>query len=227
MRRIAIGRIIGLLLAIIGIGVSVWYARESLRMNAEFHQWIGARPMETAIDLSQPGETTVPFHQTCCISHGEAVYLKCDLNGDSQQELEELLKELSADMTITDSDGNEIEEIEINSRTVRYWDGRVVLAEFAPFRNGDYVATIRIDSGVPALAGKQQTIYAKYHLCGLERMPVMLAGAFAVGAGIVGLISAVCVLPGLLRSGVYRDVPTDDLSQVNTCRPRNGKAVQP
>jgi hypothetical protein len=32
-------------------------------LDAEFHQALDARPMETAIDLSQPGETTVPFRQ--------------------------------------------------------------------------------------------------------------------------------------------------------------------
>jgi hypothetical protein len=73
----------------------------------------------------------------------------------------------------------------------------------APFRTGDYVVTIRVDSGAAALAEKQQTIYAKYQFCGLEQMPATIAGAIAFGAGIIGLVAAVCLLPGLLRRGIF------------------------
>jgi hypothetical protein len=125
MQRIATGRIVGLLVAVIGIGLSVWCAREAVRMNAEFHRWSDARPMETVIDVSKPGETTVPFHQTCSIPHGEALFL-----------------------------------------------------------------------------------YAKYQLCGLERMPATIAGAFAFGAGMIGLVAGVCAFPGLLRCGIWRNAAT-------------------
>ena len=204
MRQIATGRIVGLLIAIIGVGVAIWCARDAIRMNAEFHQWLDARPMETAIDLSKPGETTVPFHQTCSISHGEALYLDCDLDEESKQNTEELFAALSGNVIIKDSNGNEIESVKINNTTVQYWDGKIILTGFAPFRNGDYNATIRIDSGVAALADKEQAIYAKYQLCGLEQMPAMIAGAFAFGAGIIGLVAAVSVLPGLLQCGIWR-----------------------
>lgn len=210
MQRIAIGRIVGLLIAIFGIGASIWCARDAIRMNAEFHQWFVARPMETAIDLSQSGETVVPFDQTCSISHGEALYLTCDLDDESKQNTEELFKDLSGNVVIKDSDGNEIESVKINNRTVQYRDGMIMLNGFVPFRNGDYVATIRVDTGAAALADKQQTVYAKYQLCGLEEMPAMISGAFAFGAGVIGLVAAVCVLPGLLRCGIRRDISTDN-----------------
>ena len=204
MRQIATGRIVGLLIAIIGVCISIWCARDAVRMNAEFNQWLDARPMETAIDLSEPGETTVPFHQTCSISHGEALYLTCDLDGESKVNTEELFAALSGNVVIKDSDGKEIESVEINCKTVQYWDGKIMLANFAPFRTGDYIATIRVDTGVAALADKEQTIYAKYQLCGLEQMPAVLTGAFAFSVGIIGLVAAVCVLPGLLRCGIWR-----------------------
>ena len=35
MRRIAVGRSIGLLLAVTGIGLSIYFAYEALRMSAE------------------------------------------------------------------------------------------------------------------------------------------------------------------------------------------------
>lgn len=209
MRRLASGRIVGLLIAIIGTGISIWCARDALRMNAEFRQWFDARPMETAIDLSQPGKTTTPFHQTCSISHGEGLYLECDLGDDSNQDLEGLFKDLSANVVIEDSDGNAIESVKINNGTVRYWEGLIMLTGFAPFSKGDYVATIRIHTGAAALADKQQTVYAKYQLCGLEQMPAMISGAFAFGAGIIGLVAMVCVLPGLLRRGIWLNISPD------------------
>jgi hypothetical protein len=210
MRRIATGRIEGLLLAIVAIAVSIWCAGDAVWMTAEFHQALDARPMETTIDLSQLGETTVPFRQTCDISHAEALYLECDLADASQQNAEELLKDLSASIIIHDSDGKEIARADINNRTAHYSDSTIILTRFAPFRNGDYIATIRIESGAPALANKQQTIYAKYQLCGLEQMPAILAAAFAFAAGLIGLVTAVCVWPGLRRCGIWRDVPTDN-----------------
>ncbi len=208
MRRIATGRTVGLVVAIVGIGLSIWCACESIRLNAEFRQLLGARPMESAIDVSKPGEITVPFHQTCSISHGEALFLKCDLEDQSKQSAEKLLGDLSGSLVIKDANGSEIESVKINNTTVQDWDGKIMLTGFAPFRNGDYVATIRFDSGAAALAEKKQTIYAKYQLCGLEQMPATIASAFAFGAGMIGLVSAVCVLPGLLRKRHLCNVAT-------------------
>jgi hypothetical protein len=215
MNHFAFGRIFGLLIAAVGIGASIWWARAAVRRNAEFHQWREARPLETSIDLSRPGETTAPFQQTCSTSHGESIFLDSDLDDAPGQNLEALFADLSGSIVIRDSNGDEIESVEINSRTVHDWDGRIMLAGFTPFRKWDYVATIRVDSGAAALAGKQQTIYARYQLCGLEQMPALIAGAFAFGAGIIGLVSAGCVLPGLLRSGFRRNALTTQTNAVN------------
>ncbi len=210
MKQIATGRIVGLLIAVIGVGISIWCARDAVRMNAEFHQWLDARPMETVIDLSKPGESTVPFHQTCSISHGEALYFHCEFDDEAKQNLEELFAALSGSIVIKDPDGNEVESATINNKTVQSWDDKIMLTGFAPFRSGDYIATIRIDSGVAALTGKEQSIYAKYQLCGLEQMPAMIAGAFAFAAGMIGLVAAACVLPGLLQSGIWRTTANAD-----------------
>ena len=205
IRQIAIGRIVGLTIAIIGIGISIWCAGEAIHMNAEFHQWLEARPMDTAIDLSKPGETTVPFHQTCSISCGEALYLNCDLDNESKQNTQELFAALTGAIVFKDSDGKEIASVEINGKTARHVAGKIMLTGFVPFRVGDYIATIRIDSGVAALADKEQSVYAQYQLCGLEQMPAMVAGAFAFGAGIIGLFAAVLVIPGLRCCGLWRN----------------------
>lgn len=193
----------------IGIGLSAYFAQEAQRLNAEFHQWLDARPMETTIELSKSGETTAAFHQTCSISHGEAMFLECDLDDQATQNLDELLKGLYGTVVVKDSDGNEVESVKFSSGTACHWDDKIMLAGFAPFGKGEYVATIRVDSGAPGLADAEQTVYAEYQLCGLERMPATITAAFAIGAGLVGLISAACVLPGL-RGGVWKSVSTED-----------------
>lgn len=179
-------------------------------MNADFHEWLDARPMECALDLSQPGETNVPFQQTCSIAHGEAVLLDCEWDDGHQPNAAELLQGLQGSIVIKDADGTAIESVEINGAAAQFWDGKILLARFVPFRNGDYVATIRVDAGAAALAHHQQMVYVKYQLCGLEQMPAAIAGAFAMGAGIVGIIAAVCVLPGLLRWGLWHRPSTTE-----------------
>jgi hypothetical protein len=209
MRKIAIGRVIGLLLALLGTGLSVWFACDAVRSNAEFYEWLDARPMETAIDLSIPGETKIPFHQTCSIAHGEALYIDVDSNEVPPKRLEELFKGLLGKIIIEDSAGNEIVTAGINSKSVQHWGGQIMLTGIAPFENGDYIATIRVESGAANLAHKQQTLYAEYQLCGLEKMPAMIAGAIAFGSGLIGLVCTLCVLPGLLQSGFRRNTRTE------------------
>ncbi|MCE5280037.1 MAG: hypothetical protein ABFD92_10810 [Planctomycetaceae bacterium] len=198
-RKIATGRIVGLVLAGVGLGFAIYLGSQARQMSAEFHQWLDARPMETGFDLSKPGEITVPFRQTCSSSHGEVLCLKCDLPEAAKQNTEQLLKGLSGSVVIKDSQGNGIKGGEITADRSRYHDGEIILAAFAPFSKGEYTATIRIDSGAPALAGKTQTIYAKYELCGLEKMPAGICTMLAGGAGLVALVSILSVLQGLLR----------------------------
>ena len=98
MRRIAIGRTIGLLFVALANFISIWLSRDAFQLDAEFRQWVDARPMESAIDLSKPGETSAEFLQTCSSSHGETLVLECDLDDQSKQNLPELLQGLSADI---------------------------------------------------------------------------------------------------------------------------------
>ena len=38
----------------------------------------------------------------------------------------------------------------------------------------------------------------------------MISGVFAFGAGLIGLVATVCVLPGLLQGGLFRNSTTKD-----------------
>lgn len=206
MRRIAIARLVGLVVAVVCIGLSVHYGLAAKRHNAEFDEWLDARPMECAVDLSKPGETTAPFHQTCGVSHGESLFLECDPENAPRVKRDELLKGLSARLVIKDSEGKEVKNVAMESERMKAWNDGVtfMLADFEPFHTGDYVATIHVDSGAPALAGKRQTVYAGYLMCGVEQMPAYLCTWTAWGAGMIGLVSAAFVLPGLFRSGIWR-----------------------
>ena len=162
--------------------------------------------MEAVVDLSQAGEFTATFHQTCSISHGEGLYLQCDLDQGVQPQLNELLKDLSGSVVISDANGVAVETARFDGGTAQIWEEAILLTGIAPFRTGRYVATVRVDRGARALAGRRQTIYAQYQLCGLEQMPAVIAGWFAFGAGSIGGVAAVIALPGLFRNGLWLDV---------------------
>ena len=127
----------------------------SLEDEADYHAWLTARPMGTAIDLSQPCEISLPFQQTCSISHGEGLYLQCDVETKLQAEPENLLKGLSGVVVFKDSDGRQIDTVKFDDKRARYWDDKILLSDFLPFRIGTYVAVIRVDSG--RLRGWQKT----------------------------------------------------------------------
>lgn len=166
--------------------------------------------MEASIDLSQPGETTVPFSQTCAFAHGEALFLDVMLDDEERTDLEPLFEGLSASLVIVDTDGNVTTDSDIDATTVQDRDGAIMLTYIVPIAFGEYVATVRIDSGAPRLAGRDQKIYAAYLLCGMERLPAVYAGRLAVLFGIIGVGCAVLITPGLLRYGLRRGASGTD-----------------
>jgi len=208
-KKTAVGRCIGLALAIVCLCVSIWLGREALRMNADFHRWIVDRPMQTEIDLSQPAETVVPFRQTCSSSHGESLCLSLGPDHDLSEDSLNLLEELSGTLVISDSHNVEVASANFSERTAWLRDDQLVLANLDTFQRGDFVARIRIESGAPALAGKQQTLYARYQLCGLEQMPAVVAGVLTIVSLLVTAATACFVLPGLYRYG-FRQWPQSE-----------------
>ncbi|MFK7778756.1 MAG: hypothetical protein QM501_11680 [Gimesia sp.] len=224
MRKLAIGRLFNTGLALLSITGAIFFYSASVYMDGEFQKWTTARPMETKIDFSQPGTITVPFHQTCSVSHGEGVFLDHDINDESNDMSVGVLAGLSAVIMITDQDGNEILRRALvdyrthpsGSRIVRLVPGEIMLADIPTFKRGDYNATIIVQEGLPALADLPLTIYAKYQLCGCEQMTGALFGVFSFCAGFIGIIAVLIVTPGLWRSGIWRDVKTEVVQEVKT-----------
>ncbi|QDT98214.1 hypothetical protein [Gimesia aquarii] len=220
MRKLAIGRIICLIIALVLIYTAYSFGASAYRFKENFQEWIVARPMETTIDLSQPGKVSVPFHQTCSISHGELIVLDCNIKDEAGNVPDGLLTGLSASITFTDAEGNEVDSRELvhlgvhpqNGRIIRNVTGDIILADIPTFRTGDYTATIIIEDGVTALADYPQMIYARYQLCGCEQIPVYTLGFVSFVIGTIGLIVMLSVVPGLIRFGVWQNVASESVS---------------
>jgi len=214
MRKLAIGRLFGVMLVLLSILCAIFFYSSSKYMLREFQKWKTARPMTMKIDFSQPGTITVPFHQTCSRSHGEGIFLDCDIKDDEGNVPEGLLAGLSATIVISDQQGNEIVHrtlVDYNAepfsgRIIRVAPGEILLADIPTFKTGYYQATITINEGLPVLAGLPQIIYAKYQLCGCEQMPGAVFGIFSYCAVFFGLMAALVVTPGLWCNGIWRDV---------------------
>lgn len=217
MRKLAIGKLFGVVFALFSILCAIFFYSFANHYDEQFQNWTTARPMTTEIDFSQPGMMTVPFHQTCSSSHGEGIFLDHDLTDTNGGLPAGRLSGLSASIVIHDHAGKEIvkralvdsRDQPLGGRIVRISPGEILLADLPTFKIGDYKATITVDEGLPALAGLPQSIYAKYELCGCEQMPGAVSGVFSFCAGFIGIIGVVCVAPGLMRSGIWRDVTAE------------------
>ena len=170
-------------------------------MDREFFAWIDARPLNVAADLSRPGTFTAPFDQTCQVSHGEAFYLTVGPTTDPSNA--QLLHGLDGTITIKDADGDEVQSLKMTSEIDldAAAEEPIMLAYFHPFANGDYTATIDVKNGATALHGSEQTIHAKYLLCGLERFPATISALLAFVCGIPGVIIGAIVTKGFVKHG--------------------------
>ncbi|QDU55307.1 hypothetical protein [Aeoliella mucimassa] len=184
----------------------------------DFDKWAVARPMSTKIDLSQPQQITLPFHQTCSISHGEGFYLDApQLSDEDKQDLPTLFAGLDGSIEICDTAGNIVSSVEMHDEYVYYWDDQIMLAKLDPFEEGEYQATILIRSGATKLAGIDQTLLAAYQLCGLERLAVTMSAVIGGVSGVVGLLIA----GGVWSSwrSIPRDSPPDNADSEKPSEP--------
>lgn len=194
-----------MLLAVTSLTICLVALKLSWDANARFEQAITARPMEAVLDLSQPCTVTVPFEQTCSISHGEGIYL--DLNdAETDKERAEILGRFSGSIVVHDLAGNEIMNRGLSTSQASEMNGEVRLADLPTFAEGDYRATITVDTHGITSPHSRQTIYARYELCGLEQMPVVVFGFISFCAGFVALISGSTTLPGWWRHGIWKPI---------------------
>jgi hypothetical protein len=97
----------------------------------------------------------------------------------------QLLAGLNAKLEITDKSGSHV-VASADSETIlgaEKLDGVIPIFKIVPFRKGTYEARVTVIQGAPALRGIAQTLEGRYLLCGLERMPAVIASA-------IGAVSA-------------------------------------
>jgi hypothetical protein len=203
-RRISTHRIVWLLIAATLIVATLYFAIDYQRKDRDFYECLDARPAAVTVDLSQPGKSTAPFKQTCALAHGEALYLVLPVATLTTQSVAQLLDGLDATITITDTHGNQV----IRTKFTDFEVGTsstdpILLSHFDPFQNGDYVIAIDVAEGAPALLGSKQTVFAKYELCGMERLPATFAAVLSFACGIPGALVAMLVIPGLVKHGIW------------------------
>ena len=199
-QRISILRIFGAMAAATLHILAVISMVEYRRADRRFWESVNARPMTVVVDLSQPGTFFTPFNQTRQSSHGENFYLT--ISPPAGLANKERLKDLEGTITIKDSEGKEVETLEINpdlDPSVST-DVRMILANFPPFPVGQYTAAIHVKQGAPALRGIPQTIHAEYRLCGCENL-AFVSAIIAFVLGIPGIIIGLHVTYGFLNHG--------------------------
>lgn len=207
-RRISIRRLILALVAVVLGMTAAFFYSEYRDLDRRFHEWLIARPMSMAVDLSRPGTFTAPFQQTCDASHGEAIYLAVE--SPDAVEPGKLLEGLDARIAIVDTDGKEV-YCEKAGPEFRQEGDDIQLAYFHPFSTGSYTARIEVSAGAPALQGIEQTLFAKYRLCGLERLPADIARALALLSGIPAALMALFSAVQFYRHGIWVRHPGDGI----------------
>jgi hypothetical protein len=200
--RWTVGRIIRLILLAAATVMTVSLVRSCYRERARLEACQHARPMELAVDLSEPGEYAAPYHQTCAVAHGAVLALHLDPALPGDVEVNALLKPLTGQIRFTDIAGQEMDTTQIDGQYVLHLteDRHVIELGWLSLRvpDGEYMAHVRAERGVAGLAGYQQTLFVRYHLCGMESLPVLISGVMAGAAGFVALILAAFTIPVLL-----------------------------
>lgn len=210
MRKLAIGRIIGLMIAVVAIGGAIFFGVLADHEVVVFNELVTARPMEATVDLSQAGSISVPFHQTCSTSHPDVIMMDCNIKDEQGNTPDGLMQDLSVSISITDVEGAEVFNKEISDINETFDDGQFWLTDLPHVKKGNYKATIRITEGVPALAGMPQTIYAKCQWCSYEEMSIIMLRILSYVAGFIGLISMLIVIPRLIRFGFWYTIPIEN-----------------
>ena len=213
MRKLAKLRLTFMIVAVLTLVATACFSYTAYQANVDFHDWQTDRPMSVQLDLSQPGQVSVPFQQTCVSAHSEGIYLDCTILDQQKQIPQGLLKGLVATITITDPAGKEVLNQNLRDDFQRQFNGQAELVNFLPFERGNYQATIEIESGVPALADHPQTLYARYNLCGMEQVPVAIYGFLACCTGVITLFAVLIVLPDVWQFGIWKQVPSNIVAE--------------
>jgi hypothetical protein len=199
--RWTIGRAVASALAVLFLGFGSKFLVDGHRGARSFEEWKTARPMDGVVDLSAPGQFSLPFDQTCSSAHGQVVGLRLPPEILQNRTITQLLAGLQARLEITSRSSGDVLE-RADSRIV--WaedtlDGAILIFGLASFPRESYEATITVVEGAPALSGIPQRLEGRYLLCGLERLPAIIDTVAGVGVTGIGAIIGAAVLFLMVR----------------------------
>jgi hypothetical protein len=198
---ISIRRIIGTLFTIAFATAAINFAVDANHYCLLFESWKVAEPAHFAVDLSRPGVYESPFTQTCSSAHSESVQLRLTPAADPTTSL----AGLKGSLEILDDVRTPIFTAAFPDHDfVRRSAGKpaIDLAYFQPFSRGNYTLRMTVTDPAPALAGREQLVFARYNLCGMEQMPALIAAVFSAGSALFALIVGIPTLLGFLRHGI-------------------------
>ena len=173
--------------ALLATGGVVFLLLGNIAKN-QFYEIIDAKPLDTAVDFSRPGEFSSALHQTCGMCDSQGLWLVVPGRILEGSEPLELLAPLKAECRIVDAQGNEVvsETITGASLSRRFpSEDEMCVWSFAPFPEGEYTVHVKVLEGVPQLAGMNQRLVARYELCGCALIPAFYG--FVLGIGFLAL----------------------------------------
>jgi len=184
----------GLALCLLGFAAKCFV--DAQKFTKQFEDWETAKPIDTVVDLSTPGEIVVPFHQTCSSSHSEVIALKVPAAALQGGSITRLLPGAGARIEVRHKqDTNVVESAELDlSWTGDLMDGATPIFFVSPFRKGEYEARVRVTGGVPGLKGVPQKLEGRYLLCGMEAMPAEIAKFGGIATSILGGLVGIVLL---------------------------------
>jgi hypothetical protein len=205
-RSLSIRRLFLALVTIALAGFAFYFFCEFRRLDRQFYEWVEARPISLSVDLSEPSTYSAPFQQTCSISHGEAIFLSVQTPIGINITANDLFPGLDATIVITDSANNELSSSKFGTGGVLTGleENIILLADLNAIPNGNYTARISISKGAHALRDIKQELFARYLLCGSERIPVELSRVIAFIFGIPALILCLITIYHFYKYGIWK-----------------------
>jgi len=189
MKKLPIGRTIASVIAGVFVVVGVYFIVWSVQYRREFYQALEARPIDMAVDLSQPGEFSGQLHQTRRTPYlFQPLYLEVPPDVLHDVSVPDMVSKLRFNYAIADAQGKMVVESKFEgdlAASARFSQGTLQIGGFAYFETGKYTLTFRVTEGVPELAGIPQRLASSYLLCGMEMMSVLLGTVIGIASIIV------------------------------------------
>lgn len=195
-------RIVGWVFLIAAAALAIFAVqnwRRSAVKESEFHAAAATRPVASAVDFSKAGEFRGVLQETYPLAHGQMVSLEVSPPFASDEEARRALAGLTLDWRLLATDGKPIVDGTVDAS--KEDSIPLLLAYPHPEARGQYPMILTVKEPAPGLAGRNQRVVSRYHLCGMELLPARLQKYFAIALGVVGLICLIAGIAFLRRPG--------------------------